>query len=187
MDGADVGLLREREDVAAKLGHAEAGVDDRPEAIDRGPQHLDRHGRGAVADAREAREVVLADLRVLEEEVDHRGGEASSRHLMPVDQAHPELRFVRTHEDEEPASGVRDRHDVAGDVAERERHQDPFVSGGLVLDNRLERGGDEVAVGEHRPLREAGRAARVDQPCGVVFVDLDRWLGRLGRSDEVVV
>ena len=32
VDGAHVVLLRERQDVAAELGHAEPGVDDRPEA-----------------------------------------------------------------------------------------------------------------------------------------------------------
>ena len=71
-------------------------------------------------------------------------------------------------------------------MAEREGEEVALVGLRLVLDHRLDDGGDEVAMGEHRALGEPGGAARVDQPGGVVLVDLDRRLRSSRRPPPVV-
>ena len=179
-----VGRLREREHVAAQLGHPEAGVHDRTEALDRRPQHLDRHRGRAVADAAQRVELVVVDLRVLQHHVEHRRRQRGAGDAVLVDELHPQLGLEHRGQHDATAAHVGDGHGVAGDVAQRERHQVPLVGLRLVLDHRLQHGHGEVAVGEHRALGEPGRAARVQQPGGRVLVDVAwRLVGRRGADD----
>jgi hypothetical protein len=187
VDRPDVDLLRVDQHVAAQFGHPEPGVDDRPEPFDRRLEHLHRHRRRSVADVAQRRQVVVVDLRVLQQEVEHRRRQRRRGDPVTLDELHEQLRLVRLHQHDEPAAQVHQRDRVPRDVTERKGEEVPIVGLRLVLDHRLEDGRDQVAMGEHRPLREPGGSARVDQPGGVVLVDLDRRARRRAGGHQLGV
>ena len=76
-------------------------------------------------------------------------------------------------EEDDPARGMEERHGVDDHVVLGDAHQ------WLELTDV----GDEVAVGEHDPLGQAGGAARIQQG-GDIPGQIDRWLGGLGCSGE---
>ena len=158
-----------------------------PKRLIAGAQHLDRHRGCAVADAAQRVEPVVVELRVLQHHVEHRRGQRRAGDAVLVDELHPQLGLEHRGQHDPTAAHVGDRHGVAGDVAQRERHQVALVGLRLVLDHRRQHRHGEVAVGEHRALREPRRPAGVQQPRGRVLVDVARWFVGRRRPDDVGV
>ena len=126
-------------------------------------------------------------LRVLQHHVEHRRRHRGARDAVLVDELHPQLGLEHRRQHDASAAHVGDGDGVAGDVAQREGDEVALVGLRLVLDDRLQHRRGEVAVGEHRALREARRPARVQQPRRAVLVDVPRRLVGRGRADDVAV
>ena len=186
------------------LGHAIRLGKDRAEDVAGGEDAIGGHGGSAEEQRPQRGEVVIPDLGVVDDEVDHRGHEDGGGHLTLLDDRQESVGGEAGDEGVRTAGGG---HGVAGPGVGQVEH-----GGGVEPDVRLLEGerhldvlgvGDDVALREHDALGQTGGPARVAEVDHVVlapgaggggegFVPADERfvgvhpLGRaLGQHDDV--
>ncbi len=156
------------------LGLAVELEEDRPHATDGLGEPGGRGGRRAVEDGLQAREVVLVELGVVEQHVEHRGHEHRGGDAVLLDRAHEGLGVEAGQHRERPALEQGGREERGAGVRQRRAHQEAHLVGPLPL-GHLDRGhGHAAPVGAHDPLGLAGGPARVGDAGEVLGVDQRR-------------
>ena len=164
-------LLAQRGDRHRALGLAVELEEDRAHAPHGLGQAGRRRGRRAVEHRLQARQVVLVELRVVEQHVDHRRHEHRGRDAVGLDGLHELLGIEPGEHGQRSALEQGRREEGGAGVGERRADQEADLVGPLPL-AQLDRGhGRPTAVGAHDPLGLAGGAARVGDPGEVLGVD----------------
>jgi hypothetical protein len=128
------------------------------------------------------------DPRVIQQHVDHGGGKRRSGNAQLVHHAHPRCARISRHEGDRITDEVLSEHREARDVAQGERHQKVGILRRLpgLAYLGVEDRGKEVAVREHRSLRHARGARRVDDPGNLAVIERGKGRARGVWSDETL-
>src|SRR4051794_1175070 len=170
-------VLLQHRDRHAALGLAEELEEDRAELADRLLEPRRRHGGGAVVDGLERGQVVVGELRVVEQDVEHRRHEHCRGDLVLLDRLQHGRRLEPGQHHDRPAAQQRRHEERRTRVRERRRDEEARVLGPLPLrhlDLAQRRAGP---VGLHDALRLAGRATGVGEPADVLGIDRRRAQG----------
>ena len=148
-----------------------------------------RHRRAAKAADPPARQIVAVEIRLQQAEIIHRRhhhgvGDALARRELQI------FRGLELRHDDQRAGATNHGHDVgdhAGDMPERHRGDRAIRRGQLQARHEHHRRMDDVAMREHRALRLARGARRVEDHRGVFFADLGRRRrgGMIQQSGEL--
>ena len=158
-----VGAAHRRRDAGALGLPVELG-EHRADPLDALDEPGRRHRRGAVHDRLQRRQVGALEVGVVEDGVDHRRHEQPERDALVGGLGEPLRRVERPHQDHRAAGQQRRREQHPGGVRDRRARQVAAVGGEVPADrHRLHHLGDRP-LGQHRRLRDAGRATGVEQP-----------------------
>ncbi len=182
--GDDVLLPGQAADHHGCLRLAEELGEDRPQGVHRLGKARRGDGRCAVDDVAQAAEIVLLQVRRIEEDVDHRGNDEGRCDLHLFHPLQEQLRVEMVLDLAGPPL-QQDRQDQAASrVGERRRKGEHLVPVQSEVQHLADEGPHPGVLVQHHPLGEARRSAGVEDPHQVLAVQVDLRHLRRAVVDE---